>query len=283
MLLGVHVSSEGKIYEAVDRVVNLGCNVMQIFSRSPRTWRNTFLDKEDIEEFKKRRQDFSIKQVFIHIPYLINLASPNHELYEASIRAYIEDIQEADKLEADYLVIHMGSHKDTSEEAGVKRFIAALNRVLEKTKDAKVGLLLENTSGSGSWLGYKFSHQRKIIEGLKHKERIGLCLDTAHAYLAGYDISTLSGLKEILNEIEVMVGIEKVRLIHLNDAKDKLGSRHDRHEHIGKGNIGLAGMRNIINHHRLKNKPFILETPKDTPSADKINLEAVRRLRKHET
>jgi deoxyribonuclease-4 len=175
----------------------------------------------------------------------------------------------------------MGSHKETGEDAGIQRLIAALDRILEETKTANVGILLENTAGSGSWLGYNFSHQKKIIEGLKDKSRIGLCLDTAHAYLAGYDISTKSGLEAMLDEIDRLVGINPIKLIHLNDAKGKLGSHHDRHENIGKGNIGLEGMKRIINHPKLRNLPFILETPKMTPRADAMNLRIVRKLREN--
>ncbi len=279
MLLGVQVSTEGKIYEAVERAHQLGCNTMQIFSRNPQRWRDNFLESKDIEEFKKRQDEFKIKPLFIHIPYLINLASPNPRLYEASIEAYIEDILEAGLLKADYIVTHMGSHKETSEQAGIKRLIDALNIIIEKTKNSPVGIMLENTSGSGSWLGYKFSHQREIIEGLKRKERIGLCFDTAHAYLAGYDIATKDGLGNTLDEIDKLVGINFIKLIHLNDAKGELGSRHDRHEHIGKGNIGLEGIKRIINHPKLRNLPFILETPKKTKEDDMMNLNTVRKLR----
>jgi len=279
MLLGVHVSTEGKIYEALERARVLGCNTMQIFSRNPQRWRDNFIEPRDIEEFNRRQDKFKIRPFFIHIPYLINLASPNPRLYEASIEAYIEDILEAEVLGADYIVTHMGSHKETSEEAGMERLIQALNRILERTKNIRVGILLENTTGSGSWLGYKFSHQRKIIQGVKQKSRVGLCLDTAHAYLAGYDISKKDGLEQLLGEIDKLVGLNRIKLIHLNDALDKLGSKHDRHEHIGKGHIGLAGMARIINHPLLRNLAFILETPKDSLDADRMNLAVVKGLR----
>jgi len=281
MLLGLQVSIEGKIYEALERAGQLGCNTMQIFSRNPQRWRENFLEPKDIEEFNKRQDKFNIKPLFIHIPYLINLASPNPKLYEVSIEAYIEDILEAHTLRVDYIVTHMGSHKDTSEEAGLKRFTSALNRILERTKNTNVGILLENTTGSGSWLGYKFSHQKTIIEGLNYKERIGLCLDTAHAYLAGYDITAEEGLKELLGEIDKFVGISLIKVIHLNDAKDKLGSKRDRHEHIGKGKIGLEGLKRIINHPKLKDIPFILETPKKSDEDDRMNLNTVRKLRQN--
>ncbi|RKY30829.1 MAG: endonuclease [Candidatus Omnitrophota bacterium] len=281
MLLGVHVSSEGKIYQALDRAKLLGCNTMQIFSRNPQRWRDNYLDPKDIEEFNRRQKNSGIKPFFIHIPYLINLASPNPKLYAASIEAYIEDILEAHTLKADYIVTHMGSHRETTEEAGIKRLIDALNTIIDKTKKTRVGILLENTAGSGSWLGYKFSHHKEIIAGIKHKEKIGLCLDTAHAYLAGYDIATEKGLKILLDEIEELVGIGLIKLIHLNDAKNKLGSHHDRHDNIGQGKIGPQGLGRVINHPRLRDLPFILETPKDSPQADIINLATVRKLRRN--
>jgi deoxyribonuclease-4 len=280
MRLGVHVPLDGKIYNALEHARQLGCNTMQIFSRNPQRWRDDFLDPQDIEEFNRRQEKFKIRPLFIHIPYLINLASPNPKLYGASIEAYIEDILEAEAIHADYIVTHMGSHKETSEEAGLARLIEALNIILDKTSYVDVGILLENTSGSGSWLGYKFAHQRQIIRGLKHKERVGLCFDTAHAYLAGYDIATKEGLEATLQEIDELVGIDLIKLIHLNDAHGALGSHHDRHDHIGKGKIGLEGMGRVINHPKLRNKPFILETPKKTERDDQINLHIVRKLRK---
>ncbi|MCG2714625.1 MAG: deoxyribonuclease IV [Candidatus Omnitrophica bacterium] len=282
MILGVHVSGAKKIYETLDIAHGLGCATLQIFSRSPQRWRNQEqLDTKDIEEFNSRRKKFKINPVFIHISYLINLASPDMRLYNGSIKAYIEDIQEADKLHADYIVTHMGSHKETSEDAGIKRLIAALNKILEQTKGSGVGILLENTSGSGSWLGYRFYHQHKILKGLKDKSRVGLCLDTAHAYLAGYDLTTKVGLEKMLDEIQELVGIKLIKLIHLNDAAGQLGSHHDRHDHIGKGHIGISGMKRIINHAKLKNIPMILETPKSTENSDKENLAVVRKLNRN--
>jgi len=280
MRLGVHVPTEGGIHQAVERAHELGCNTMQIFSRNPQRWRVDFLRPQDIEEFNRRQDKYKIQPLFVHIPYLINLASPNPRLYEASVEAYIEDILEAFTLRADYIVTHMGSHKETSEEQGLERLVQALKRILKKTEYTNVGILLENTAGSGSWLGYTFSHQKKILQGLDHNERVGLCLDTAHAYLAGYDIATKEGLGATLAEIDKLAGLDLIKLIHLNDARDPLGAQRDRHEHIGKGHIGLEGMRRIINHPQLRNKPFILETPKDSEKADSQNLAVVRKLRK---
>jgi len=274
------VAISGKLTSAFERAEELKINTMQFFSRSPQQWRQNALAPENIAEFRRRKEKGGVSPIFIHIPYLINLASPNPRLYKFSIQAYVEDILEAQALGADYIVTHMGSHKETTEIGGLRRLTRALNKILEQTSNTRVGILLENTAGSGSWLGYKFSHHRKVIERLKDKSRVGLCVDTAHAYLAGYDLTNKDGLEKILAEIETNVGIEAIKLIHLNDAQGTLGSHHDRHAHIGKGGIGLEGIKRIINHARLEGLPFILETPKDSVEADKINLEAVRKLRR---
>jgi len=279
MFLGAHISTAGKIYLSIDRAVSLGCNTMQIFSRSPRSWRQAKLNQEDIREFKQRREKAKIGPIFIHIPYLINLASPLKKLYLQSIKAYIEDIKEAGTLGAEYLVTHMGSHKKCGEESGLRRFTQALNIIIKETSKEKVMILLENTSGSGSWLGYAFRHHQMVIDKVKDKDRVGICLDTCHAYSAGYDIATKKGLDETLDEIDNLVGLERLRLVHLNDTKDKLMSHKDRHEHIGKGKIGLDGFKGIVNHEKLKDAAFILETPEDAERDDVKNLSEVRRLR----
>ncbi len=278
MRLGVHVSIAGKIYESVGRAKDLGCNTMQIFSRNPREWRSARLSGQDIKEFCLRRQKARIYPLFVHVPYLANLASPFRKLFEASIKYYIEYLKEAESLGAEYLVSHMGSHKKSGEKNGIKRITRALNIILRETKGFKIVLLLENTSGSGSWLGYKFWHQQKIIESIKEEKRIGICFDTCHAYSAGYDIATKEGLDKTLEEIDSLVGLERLKLIHLNDSRDNLGSLHDRHEHIGKGKIGLEGFRNIVNHPKLRELPFILETPKASEDDDKRNLKIVRSI-----
>jgi len=278
MLLGVHVSIAGHIYESLDRAVALGCNAMQIFSRDPRQWRKAKLRHEDIEEFRKRRLKGKIEKVFVHIPYLINLASPYNILYKGSIRACVQDINEAEVLGAEYIVTHMGSHKKSGEGQGLKRFTQAINRILEKTKDSPVKILFENTSGSGSWLGYSFEQQRLVIDGIEDKKRIGVCFDTCHGYTAGYDLASAEGYEKTISGLDEIIGLKMLKLIHLNDTRDKLGSRRDRHEHIGKGKIGLEGFKRILNDNRLEDAAFILETPKDSETSDKKNLKTVRKL-----
>ncbi len=278
MILGVHVSIAGSIREAPARAHELGCNTMQIFSRSPQEWRKSSLLSEDIRVFKERCVRFKIDPVFVHMPYLVNLASPVRGLREDSTRAYIEDVEECRQLNVRYLVTHMGSHKETSERSGLKRFIQSLDRIAIATKGSGVRLLLENTAGSGSWLGYTFSHITEILSGVKEPERLGVCLDTCHAFAAGYDIATAAGLKEMLEQAHKAFGLTKIQLIHLNDAKDGLRSHRDRHEHIGRGLIGPAGMKRIIKHPALKKIPFILETPKQNAHDDMLNLAVVKGL-----
>lgn len=251
---------------------------MQIFSHNPREWHNAKLSAEDIAEFRQRRQKAKISPVFIHVPYLTNLASPRIKLFETSIRCYIEYLKEAEKLGAEYLVSHMGSHKKSGEKQGLKRISRALNIIFKETKGFRTMILWENTSGSGSWLGYKFEHMQMVLKNLKDQKRFGICFDTCHGFCAGYDIATKFGLDKTLEEMDNLVGIEKLKLIHLNDAKDDFGSHQDRHEHIGKGKIGLEGFRNIVNHPKLKDVPFIMETPKSSKLADKKNLKVVRGL-----
>ena len=279
MKVGVHISIAGKIHQAVDRAEKLGCDTFQIFSRSPRSWQTKELKKSEAEEFKKRRKEAKIAPLIVHIPYLINLASPEESLYQRSISAYVEDIKRAEILGANYFVTHIGNHKGKGEKYGISRIIAALNQIINQLKpDLKI--LLENTAGAGTVLGYDFSQIAAIIKGIKGNKYFGLCLDTAHAYAAGYNIATEKGLEEMLKEINELIGIDKLLLIHANDSKTPLGSRVDRHEDIGKGKIGRKGFALIVNHPAIRNLPFILETPKKKPNEDIENLKIIRALEK---
>jgi len=253
---------------------------MQIFSRNPRQWRKSFLSDEDVERFKKGAKKSRISPVVIHIPYLLNLATVRKSFFKITIGEFISDLIEADRLEADYLVTHMGSYKGGTEQGGLSRIIQALNKILKETKEVKTKVLLENTSGSGHWLGYKFSHQKIVLDGLNRPEAVGICLDTAHAWAAGYKINEPRGLKTLLDEIDQAVGLERLKVIHLNDTQEELGSLRDRHFDIGKGKIGRKGFNLIVNHPRLRELPFILETPKNSDDEDKENLNVVRKIYK---
>jgi deoxyribonuclease-4 len=276
--LGCHVSIAGKIYEAVDRAKALGCNTMQIFARNPRQWRKEALSEEDIKIFKEKVKEAKISPVVVHVPYILNLASTKESFHKITIREFAQDLIEADSFDADFLVTHMGSYKGSTETKGLLKIVKALKKILKIAKPKKTVVLLENTSGSGNWLGYKFSHQRFIFEKLGWPDTLGLCLDTAHCYAAGYHIDTQKGLNALISEIDEQVGLKYLKVIHLNDTHEKLGSLKDRHCDIGEGNIGKKGFEFILRHKILKDIPFILETPKESDEDDIRNIKVVREL-----
>lgn len=273
----MHVSIEGGLCEALKRAKGLKCTAMQIFSRSPRNWKGLALKAQDIQEFKRERERLNIFPLVVHAPYLINLSSPDEGLYKKSIQSFVEDVETAGRIGAEYFVTHLGSHRGKGEAFGIKRFIAALNKIFEKISPSPM-VLLETTAGSGDWLGYKFEHIRGILNGIKKKDHVGICFDTAHVYASGYDIKTKKGLNSTLKDFDKLVGLDKLKVVHLNDSKGPFGSKVDRHENIGKGYIGKPGIRLILTHPDLKELTFILETPKETPDADKKNLALVRKL-----
>jgi deoxyribonuclease-4 len=231
----------------------------------------------DDARFKKLKKEYAISPVVVHIPYLINLASPDPGLYKKSIDAYIEDLKRADELGAECFVTHLGSHVGSGEEGGIARFANAMNEIIKKAKP-RTTILLENTAGSGSNIGYRFEHIKAIINDLDDAGNIGVCLDTAHTFEAGYEIQTKTGFEATLKAFDKLVGLELIKVVHFNDSLSLLGSRVDRHQHIGKGNIGLEGLKRIIDHPKLKDAAFIMETPKDTDKDDKRNMAVARRL-----
>jgi len=279
--IGCHISIAGGIDNSVKRAEELGCSTMQIFSKNASTWREKILKKDEVENFRVNLKNSNINPVFIHASYLINLASPSDELYFKSINAFIEEMKRADILSPNpYIIIHPGAHTGAGEEYGIKRIINALNIILEKSAglNLKTMILLEDTAGSGTHLGYKFYQLKRMMEGTKDKKRIGICFDTCHAFAAGYDLSQQEGIKKTLEEFEKYIGLDNLKVIHLNDSKFPLGSRKDRHMHIGKGYIGLEGFKVLVNHKYLKNLPFILETPKHDEKDDLKNINLVKSL-----
>ncbi len=276
MRIGVHVSIAGSVDEAIDRAAALGCETIQIFSRNPRAWKSKPLEEAQVKSFKKKRLQYKIYPVLVHIPYLINLASPKERLWRISINAYIEDIKRTDLLGAEYFVTHLGAHTGSGIEAGLKRFCQGLSAVIKKAKPETM-ILLETCAGAGTSLGGRFEHIRYILDNVK-SEKIGVCWDTCHLFAAGYDIKTSKGLDNTIKEFEKKVGLRYLRAIHLNDAKKPIGSGLDRHEHIGKGMIGKDGMRRILSHPKLKDLPFIMETPKESEGDDLKNIKTARRL-----
>jgi len=281
--IGCHVSIAGGIDNSIIRAEKLGCNTMQIFSKNAATWREKILDEEEVKRFKRNLKNSSIdiNSVFVHTSYLINLASPSDELYHKSINSFIEEMKRADiLLSKPYLIVHPGAHMGAGEEYGIQRIIKALNYILKKSADLdlKTMILLENTAGSGTHLAYTFEQLKRMVEGVKDRKRIGICFDTCHAYAAGYNLSNKEGLEQTLGEIDRHLGLEGLKVIHINDSKYPLGSRKDRHMHIGKGYIGLNGFKELVNNKYLKDLPFILETPKFGERDDWENIDLVKSL-----
>lgn len=276
MRIGVHVSIAGSIDEAIDRAAALSCETIQIFSRNPRGWQSKPLDAEEVKEFKRKRKKKDIWPILVHLPYIINLATPKDSLWKLSIDSYVEDIIRTDTLEAEYFITHLGAHTGSGEEAGLKRFCKGLNIVI-KEASPKTMILLETCAGQGSSLGHKFEHIRYMLDNIKSKN-IGVCLDTCHVYVAGYDIATEKGLKDTLKKFDKIIGLKRLKAVHLNDVKGDLGSNLDRHEHIGKGKIKAAGMKRILTDPKLTHLPFVMETPKNSPKDDIMNIKTVREL-----
>ena len=276
--LGVHVSAAGGLFLAPERAGKLKITTMQIFARNPRQWRKESPGEEEIAQFKDAVKREKISPVVIHISYMLNLAAAKDKFYEITIREFTEDLLDANRLGAQYLVTHPGSHKDLTLEEGLSRVVNALSKALGATPMVKTQILLENTAGSGQWLGSNFKEMHAMLEGVKFSPRVGLCLDTAHAWGAGYKIDEPKGFEALLSEIDNEMGLDRLKVIHLNDTKVDLGSHVDRHADIGTGNIGEKGFEYIINHKALKNVAFIMETPKESDEDDLRNIKTVRKL-----
>ncbi|MCM8778880.1 MAG: deoxyribonuclease IV [Candidatus Omnitrophica bacterium] len=277
MRIGFHVSISGGLLKALERAERLHCQTMQIFSRNPRGWQLNKVKKEEIEEFKEKRKKKEIYPLFVHTPYLINLASPEKIIWKKSINFFVEDLHFSEIIGADYLITHLGSHKGKGEDFGERRFAEGLNRAIERA-ETKIGILLENTAGQGRSLGYNFFQIKRIRDKIIKKEIIGLCFDTSHAFSAGYKINTQEGLGDTLRELESLGLWKGFILVHLNDSKTDLGERLDRHEHIGEGKIGKEGFKVILNHPYLKALSFIMETPRKSDRDDFKNLRTVLSL-----
>ncbi len=262
-LIGAHVSTSGGVYNAIENGEILGCNAIQIFSRNQRQWDQPALSSQEICRFREQWKDSRLRCIVAHNSYLPNLASPSTEIVEKSLAAFEDEIRRAEALGLMGVVFHPGSHLGTGEKEGLKRIISNLDRVMEQTQGMKARLIVETTSGTGSNLGYRFEHISKIIGGVKDPSRMGICLDTCHIFCAGYDIRTQETYKAAVEAMKSAWGedLEKIMVIHFNDSQHELGSRKDRHERIGKGEIGKNAFGYFLNDYRFKNVPMILEIP----------------------
>jgi deoxyribonuclease-4 len=280
--IGIHTSSAGGVHNAAERAGRFGCSTLQIFSSSPRQWAQYELNRPHCDEMTRLRAKYDLSPLVIHANYLINMASTTPLFLKKSIAAFRGEIERALALCAEYLVLHPGSHRGTDREAGLLQTAAAINAATEGLDLAKGGLtiLIENSAGAEHSLGATFEQVAEILDHVRGLVPVGACIDTCHAHVAGYDIVSKSGLAETLRVVDVTIGLENVRVWHCNDAKAARGSKLDRHERIGKGQIGEEPFRRLLSDPRLAHAAFISETPVYEPGDDLKNVETLRRLLK---
>jgi deoxyribonuclease-4 len=261
LLLGAHVSISGGVDKAPERGREVTCDCMQIFSKNQMQWKVSPLQLESANRFKENSDKFGIRETVIHDSYLINLGSPNKALLKQSREAFLDEMVRARHLGVRSLIFHPGAHMGSGEQAGLKRIAESMNWARKEFGSGDVQLVLEITAGQGSILGYSFEQLAKIIDMLEDQKNAGMCFDTCHAYSAGYDIKTRKGYKETFGLFDDILGMDRLKAMHLNDSKGKQGSHLDRHEQIGKGFLGLGCFKNFVNDERFQNIPMVLETP----------------------
>ncbi len=276
-LLGAHMPTAGGLANSLYAGKEIGCTAVQLFTSSPRQWQHTPLSDETIAGFKQAKSKTGIAFTCAHDSYLINLAAYDHTVLERSQRAFLGELQRAHELEIPWVVTHMGAYLDMTLEAGQQKLISSLKRLLEETSDLTAGIALETTAGQGTGLGYRFDQIAEVLEGVGPHPRLGVCLDTCHVFVAGYDIRTPEGFDQVIQEFDKTIGLHRLMVIHANDAKKSLGSRVDRHEHIGEGEIGVEAFSLLVNDPRLLSIPIILETP-DADKMHAVNLAKLQRL-----
>lgn len=278
LLLGAHVSIAGGFDLAIDRALSAGCEAMQIFVKNNRQWFAPLLTSEMYRSFLEHPKRSQLKSIFAHSSYLINLGAQG-EVRQKSIRALTEEIQRADQLQLPFIVLHPGAHVGVGVEKGLRQIIQALDEVIDATREAKTCISLETTAGQGTTLGHQFEHLAEIFEKVKNPKRFNVCVDTAHVFAAGYPIHEEKGYLKTFQQFDQLIGLKKIAAFHLNDSKTALGSKVDRHEHIGKGHIGLKTFTWLLNDKRFLKIPKVLETPKsDDLHEDRENLQVLRQL-----
>jgi len=275
------MSIAGGVFNAPLRGKSIGCDTIQMFVKNANRWVGKVLSDEEADQFREAKKDTGIDPIFSHNSYLINLASPDDALYKKSMDAMLDELERSERLRLPFIVIHPGAHVGSGEEAGLKRIAAALNTLFKKTKGYTVAIALETTAGQKSNLGYRFEHLAALIEAIGDRKRVWVCYDTCHTFAAGYDLRTKKAYEATVREFDKVVGLKRIGAFHLNDSVNDLGSRIDRHAHIGQGYIGLDGFRLLMNDERFVSIPMVLETPKGPDMAEDImNLTALRGLTK---
>jgi deoxyribonuclease-4 len=280
MRIGIHTSSSGKLVNAASKALSLGANCFQIFSASPRMWRASMPPQDQTDELRAFRAQHGLAPLVIHDSYLINLAAPDPDIRRKSIAAFRDELLRAFSIGAEYLVMHPGSAKDQPVETGVANIVSSLEEASRGLNPTGFTLLFENTAGAGATIGRSFEELAELrrLAAACVPFPLGFCLDTCHLFASGFDVSTPSGLNQTLASAEKSLSLDLVPVIHVNDSKGALSSRLDRHANIGEGHIGLEGFRRILNHPKLREKAFVLETPIDQPGDDQRNVDALKSL-----
>lgn len=277
--LGAHMSIAGGVDRAIERGASIGCDTIQIFLKSNMQWRGRRLDASEMQRFKRRQEKTKIQPVFAHSSYLVNLAATNTTFLKMSVAAMVDEIQWADRLGVPFIVMHPGAHMGAGERRGLQRIIRSLNEIFRATRRSPARIALETTAGQGTNLGYRFEHLAEIMACVASPDRLAVCIDTCHLHASGYDIRTPRAYRKTMREFDRVVGCKRVVAFHLNDSKMPLGSRVDRHAHIGKGYIGLSAFRCVLRDPRWRKLPMVLETPKnDDLHEDAENLRVLREL-----
>lgn len=281
MPLGAHLPTSKGFVAAVEQAQQLGCSCLQLFSKSPRGWSAPPLDAAKVADFRAAWAATGHVPLVIHDSYLINLAAPDETARKKSIAAMIDEVERAEALGADFLVTHCGSHlakgSAEGEALGVRNLTASLREVLAQTPDVRVRIALENTAAQGTCLGGPFEHLAEVLQAID-SPRLAVCFDTCHAFAAGHDIAHAAGVNRVVKTFDKIIGLKHLAVVHLNDSKGELGKNLDRHEHIGEGRIGREAMRAILTHPKLRDLPFILETPELETNIGR-NLNTVRAFR----
>ncbi len=276
------MSITGGVSRALDRGSELGLETIQIFTKNANQWKGRPISEKERDRFLQRREETGIEPVVAHDSYLINLASPDRQMFDRSLMAFEDEMKRCQWLEIPYLVMHPGGHLGSGESRGIKQIGEAIRIALLESECRELLILLETTAGQGTQLGYRFEHLRDIMARADMPDRIGVCFDTCHVFAAGYDIRTREACEAVLEAFDQIVGLDNLHVVHVNDSKRELGSRVDRHDHIGQGMIGEEAFACLLNDDRLADLPFILETPKTSSEAqvpmDTVNVSRLRNL-----
>tara|TARA_B100000809_G_scaffold214140_1_gene218775 strand:- start:373 stop:1212 length:840 start_codon:yes stop_codon:yes gene_type:complete len=275
------MSIAGGYYKAVEAAHRCQCDCVQIFTKNNNQWLAKKITTEDAATFQARLAELEIKHPLSHSSYLINLASPDPKLWKQSVDAFIVELERAHILGIPYVVLHPGAWTTSDEAAGIRQVVRALNEVHQQFRDESTQCLLETTAGQGTTLGWRFEQLAEMLDGVRDPNRLGVCFDTCHVFAAGYPLASEKDYQQTMHEFNGLIGVKRIKAFHLNDSKRELGSRVDRHDHIGKGKMGVAPFRHLMSDSRFRNVPMYLETPKGEEKGkelDVINLQKLRRM-----